>query len=275
MCHHITKAGLPCQRKGKCPYHGDGLSKIPQNIIYGISNRVWGLAAGQRKGSTSRFNNFLNSTEGTEPIVSLKIARKPIESGVEKALNILSLGNFRKVKAKLGYDQVFHNYLIAKLRNGKEYVIQKNHVVEERLATKDDLKNEQYDVPLPSRHDYNLRDMVQTASMSDLGKKGDTQSERRFWQYDARRENCQDFTRQMLVDNGLSPSDPKGQELLKPQDAEKLVGSLGVLAGVPKAITTLASHSDRVWWGDGLKAQVDEAIRMMRRHHLRGHLRNI
>lgn len=132
-------------------------------------------------------------------------------------------------------------------------MVNKNHVIEEREATAADLHNEHNDIPLPADHDLTIRAIFETAMNTDQGKPSSEESKVKFVQYSGHSDNCQDFTRQMILDNGLEPSNPKAQELLEPQDGKALIGSLGILAPVAQAITDTAATLDRVVHGDGIK----------------------
>lgn len=244
---------------------GEGLRDIlhtatrPLQALPYVGKRIKFAIDGPRKVPTKRFNHFLD-TVGTQPITSIAIARKPIEGAVSTALNVLSLGKFNRAKQKLGYDHAYHNYLLITTADGKTWMVNKNHVIEEREATAADLRNEHYDIPLPTDRTLTIRSMFDTALNSDQGKPASEESKRNFVQYDGSSYNCQRFTQQMVEDNGLQPADPKALELLRPQDAKSLMGSLGLLAPVAKVITDTAAVADRVVWGDGVRRKHGRGI---------------
>ncbi len=247
QCEAITTRGVRCKLKAEsCRYHnttGAGLFSALKNVGSNFVNRRVGLALqGPRTGPTARFSKFLSTEAGSQPIKSIKIARKPIMPGVQKILNFLSFGKFSKTAAKLKYDSVYHNYLLIETTDGKKYKVEKNHIIEASNATENDYKNEHYDIPV--HRNLNLKDMVQKASHRDKA----------FWQYDGKKDNCQKFTEEMLDDNGLlSPAlDSKVREIAKPQDAKALIDSLGVFSPVPKLVTDTAASFDRAVYGDGV-----------------------
>jgi hypothetical protein len=181
------------------------------------------------------------------------VARKPIESIVERALNSLSGGAFGETKKRLGYDNVYHSYVIATLENGEQYTIHKNETVQSRPTTKHDRSGELSSVNLPVDHEFTIKSLVDTAATSDLGKPATEQSVKDFWMYDPSDRNCQSWSSDIIRDNDLSGGlDEKGRILLEKQDAKSLVDSLGPLRKIPKLVTDVAATADRVIFGDGL-----------------------
>ena len=265
-CGHATRKGTPCQNlSGRCRHHpvlpvveeGEGLREVLHTLTKPIHNVPWlgprikHTLEGPRKIATKRFTKFLE-TEGNQPIVKLEIARKKIEGPVETALNVLSLGGFNKVKKKLSYDKVYHNYLLATMADGRTFVVHKNHVVESRAANKDDLQNEKYNIALPTDRTLTLKEMFDRALNTDKGEPASEDSKRRLIQYDPSVANCQFFTQEMLGDNGLTPTDPEALKFIEPQNSKALINSLGPLAPVAKFVTDTAATLDRTVHGDGL-----------------------
>jgi len=157
----------------------------------------------------------------------------------------------RKKAKELGYDDVLHSYLIVTLTDGSQHVVHKNEVVESRPATQADYRYEHYPIPLPADKTLTLKDLVLTAATTDQGVAASADSQRRFWQYDSRQDNCQAFVKSVVLDSGLVPvDDPRALELLQPQDAGALVDTLKGYAGIPKLVTDTSATLDRFKWGD-------------------------
>jgi hypothetical protein len=241
-CGALTKRGTPCRNSKYCHLHsqtqakeGDGL----RDIYNSVRDRIDYARQGERKGPTKRFDKFL-STVGEESITKIQIARHPINSGVKRVMDLLSGGRFSAKAKSLGYNDVFHNYLVVSTASGKTYKVEKNHVVEAKEATSSDLKHERYSLPLP------------TGTFKDLVERTDSKDPT-LWTYDSRGDNCQRFTQRLIESNGLSPADPRAQEVVKPQDAEALVSSLGILQHIPKIVTATAAIADRIVSGDGMR----------------------
>jgi hypothetical protein len=196
-------------------------------------------------------------------IKKIEIARKPVVKGVQMVLDRLSNGNFSKAKKKLGYNDVYHNYLIVELEDGKKYKLEKNHVVEAKKLKDADLKAERYDIPI-NGHDLTIKGMLDNASKDD----------KEFYKYDPRNKNCQYFTKEMIERNSLIPSNEKAREVLKPQDGKQLINSLGKYSNLPKIITDVAGASDRLINGGRIAigqpeatfSTVDELFDVINRH---------
>jgi hypothetical protein len=205
-----------------------------------VKNTVNRFSLKPREGPPPAIRRLLNDTEGVK-IKSIKVGRKPIVKNVERLLNGISFGKFGKVKRKLGYDDVYHNYLIVELENGKKVKIEKNHVVESSEAKENDYQNEIRDIPVDKNVD--MKTLLSNASHNDKD----------FYQYDASNKNCQNFTKEVVERNNFKPEDDKAKEILNPQDARSLIDSLGSLKGVPKKITDLAAGLDRAVYGNGIR----------------------
>ena len=66
---------------------------------------------------------------GDKKVVQIIILRKPVNSGVQKLLNVITLGGYNKAKKEMNYDEVYHLYLNIILDNGKTIGIEKNQRV--------------------------------------------------------------------------------------------------------------------------------------------------
>jgi hypothetical protein len=191
-----------------------------------------------RKAESARLRKFLDG-EGNQAVTKMEVARKPVYSVITKLLNAASGGRLEKKRKELGYDDLYHNYLLVTLKNGKVYRVENNHQVEAKEATSGDFKGERSNVPVTS--DKSLNEMITNAATNDP----------KFWRYDARNSNCQDFTRKVLTKNGLTPEhDPgKGPFPFPQQDAKALTDTLPTKGVVAKAITDVAQYADQVIHG--------------------------
>ena len=188
-----------------------------------------------RKAESKRLRKFLD-TEGNQEVSKIEIARIPVQSFVQKALNAVSLGKLYKKRDELGYDDIYHNYLLVTMKNGKTYRVEHNHQVEAKPATASDLKGQRSNVPMTKTK--TLKEMIEVAAKDDP----------KLFTYDARTNNCQDFTRKVLTKNGLKPENDPPQ-----QDAKQLTETLPFQGKLAKVITDVAQYADQVVHGGSVR----------------------
>ena len=214
-----------------------------------VVNRVTAPVKGPQTYASDRLTNFLEDQKG-KTVVKLQLARKPINSKVKKALDLMSFGRFSKKVKELNYDDAYHQFLLVTLSDGKTYKLEKNEKVEHAPVTKTDYDGEQFDVPLKGKQ-LNLAQMVETAAGDDP----------RFWKYRAGSDNCQRFTRDIVEKNGLLPEDEAGQKQFELQDAKQMVSTLP--PGIANAVTDVANVAGCIWHGDGAKAKQHRYLQQM------------
>ena len=205
-----------------------------------IKKRIDLMMQGRREGPTARLQKFLEETV-EHKVVEVKLGRKPIVTAVKAALNLLSLGKFSKKADALGYDDVWHQFLIFKLDNGKSYKIEKNEVIVQMEAEAHDYKHKIWDIKIPDGKNLTLKEMFDNAA-KDKGVN--------FWQYSGSSANCQIFSRTLLEENGLLPDDPSD---FTTQDSESLMDSLPPMARkIADGVVDAAASIDRFIHGDGI-----------------------
>lgn len=137
----------------------------------------------KRKWSTKQFENFLKEN-GHKSIVSIKLGKHPIQSAAKTVLSWLSLGN-KKKKRKLKYQDVYHNFLIVRLEDGKQWVIERKHIIAAR-PFKDSINNSNMVwIPIPN---LTLSKLIEKISKVNSN----------FWKYDPDKCNCQTFVRDLV-----------------------------------------------------------------------------
>jgi hypothetical protein len=70
-----------------------------------------------------KVQNWLKANQNTE-ITSLAVGRTPIKQWINTALNILSAGQWSKVKSDVGYDKLYHLYIII----NNKWIVENNEV---------------------------------------------------------------------------------------------------------------------------------------------------
>jgi hypothetical protein len=242
-CLGVTKQNKRCKREadesGYCHIHigdmsGEGIFRDGYDFV---KRRVKAIYEGPSSKPTSRFESYLNST--TSPVVKLEVCRKPIIKPVHKLLDAVSLGGFSRRQKKLGYDDVFHSYLLVTTADGKQVKIEKNHVVETQAAKASDFNNQRFDIPLRGQS-LTVKQMIEKASQGN---------EANFYKYKGGSNNCQKFVAEVVEKNGLMPESRQGLDL---QDSHHLISALPGGTHLSNAVTNIAAVSDRLLHGDGL-----------------------
>ena len=233
---------MPPKRK---KVRGKGVKKIYDGIKY----RIDAITNFKPRGNepTGRFEKFLNETDGKR-VKRVYVGRKPIVKGIEKALNILSLGGFSKVKKRLKYDDIYHQYMIVEMEDGSRKKMERNHVVESHDVNEDDYK----DILLSIDVDKPLttRDLINNAVKKD--------AESDFWRYNPKTSNCVEFVREVVDGSELLPPTEDTNKVLGRQDSEQLINSIPEpLRDVPLAITNIASAGDKIIYGRGMTDGID------------------
>ncbi len=62
---------------------------------------------------------------GDRRVMQVTILRKPVQGGVQKLLNLITLGGFNRAKNEMKYDEVYHLYVNMTLDNGQTIGVEK------------------------------------------------------------------------------------------------------------------------------------------------------
>lgn len=137
---------------------------------------------------------------GNMRINRMRVCREPIKKYVGIGLNFATLGIWEKKQAELGYDKLFHLFLLIDIIDGtttRTVILEKNDTPHINLYTKKLSQQTEYKFV---RKQYNgTINSLLTATQAEMGTA--------FWVYDPFRNNCQDFLLHVLGDNGLLDSD--------------------------------------------------------------------
>ncbi|CAF4091270.1 unnamed protein product [Rotaria sordida] len=212
-----------------------------------------------------RVRNLLEKV-GDELILKIQLGRTPIQGFPIKILDCLSHSKFTNKQLELGYDEIYHNYLLITIKNSHgPYVLQhmlgnvsQNAIAStvlklektERIALKyptilDELIDV-YDIPLTSNKPLTLNQLISTASNVD----------KNFYRYDVGENNmCQTFVENIIDINGLMPNivDQATFNALKPINAKALISTLGSRSNIVKIATDLSAKSDKLIYDHKIK----------------------
>ena len=129
----------------------------------------------------------------TIPIARIVVGRTPLAKMVGVALNAVTLGLWEREVAKVGYDKIFHLFMMITLANGKSYLMEKNETPRFYLAPSTFAPGTEFiDVPLTV--DTTVRGLILNAQNQMQGA---------YWTYDPFHNNCQDFVIHVLGDSNL------------------------------------------------------------------------
>lgn len=180
------------------------------------------------------FNNISKKTIsdlGNFPITSLAIYRTPINSIINKALNIISFGKWEKLKARYGFDRLFHLALVATVNAGgtlKNVIMEKNEVVNVSTSYKTDHQTEIYQIPLNPNQKLTVSQILNNARQ----KVGD----KTFFSYDAFKNNCQFFIKYLL--EGVNLYTDGAKNFLFQDLTEIIKGLPSYIGQIANAVTT-------------------------------------
>jgi hypothetical protein len=176
------------------------------NIISDAYNRVVNTLKGPRREAPPYIRKYLESHSNSY-IKRIDVCRVPIKQIIDSALNIISLGQYSKIKKQLNYDDMFHLYLLITFDTGESIILERNQVLRLAPATKSDFIELKkcsksacpgcINIPLNNRR-IKFLDFFANGEVYQL-----THSDISFYIYDALKNNCQDFVLALLKGNHL------------------------------------------------------------------------
>ena len=167
----------------------------------------------------------LLSKQGDKVITAINVGRTPVNSVITSILNAVSQGKLEENQKKLGFDQIFHLFLVITLEGGYRFLIERNESV--HVSNGDLNRGTQISVPLNKKITLN--------KFIDTGSSGNSS----FWQYSVSQNNCQAFCLDLLSKNGLLTSEASK---FITQDAIKLLENTGAVKGIADKITDFAGR---------------------------------
>ena len=195
---------------------------------------------------------------GDNSVLKIQLGRTPVETVLIFFLNLISFWKFQQKQIELGYDEIYHNYLLITIQDERGpavlsemlgsgqkaapstiYKLEKAHRVRLMKPAYPTEFVDVFDIPLTSNKTLTLNRLITTASNID----------KHFYTYDAGNNNmCQTFVENIVDINGLTPNiaDEETRTALKPQDAKALVATLGSRSDIVKRITDLGGTLDKL-----------------------------
>jgi hypothetical protein len=163
---------------------------------------------------------------GDQTITAVKVIRTPVSSVVKEALNVVSLGEFKKKLAQQPYDDIFHLFILMTLADGNTLSLEKNSIITMRVNP--DRTGDSRDATPPAGLTVN--------QLMDNTKR---KMKAKFIPYSAKNTNCQHFVLNVLRANKMAT--PELETFVK-QDTDVLFeGDGGFLRNFSNTITDLGA----------------------------------
>ncbi len=183
------------------------------------------------KGSNNYTTNVIDiiKENGDNMITKMTLKRRPISNIFEKALNYSTFGQFEKANP---YDKLFHLAVVLELDNGKSYTLEKNATISmAEPENKPDTEYKEVNYPTDS-----------IISLNSLLEKTRKRMRRKYFLYDAKNNNCQDYLLNVFDANNIGGVDER--EFIK-QDTRKIFNnSPNYLKNMAKFITDMGGRVD-------------------------------
>ena len=203
-------------------------------LYYYINKMKIGIIDDYLKTRPKKINKFLQDN-GDKKIIKIQVCRVPLNKAIEKVLSILTLGKSEKLKKNYNYDNMFHLYMSITLENDKEYIIEKNQVVQI--------------IPKKSVKKSNCADSMNTNfTVKDLIEDSE-KNYSRIYRYSSHEDNCQKFISTLLNNQGINKFDDfimqyHVKDILK-GNTRKLTQITTDFAGLLKRITGAGDNEEK------------------------------
>jgi len=174
------------------------------------------------------------SRYGDKQIKSIKVCRIPVSSAVQSAMNVVSLGAFKKRLERSPHDELYHLFALITLEDGTVLTLDKQAQITLKVGNK--AYKDSVDVSPPFTTLNEMLDKTK-ASMGDA-----------FFGYNAKSNNCQVFLFQFLESNGKAT--PQLRSFIM-QDVNSLFDDN--LEYFSKFVTDLGSKVSTIQYGGKVK----------------------
>ena len=179
---------------------------------------------------------------GNEIIKSMTLKRTPVNDLITGSLSVFSLGKFGKRMTK-SFDELFHLFLEIQLQSGTRLLLEKNERINMEINPRE----------RPDTQIKNIINVPPNLSVNQLLETTKRQMGSQFFQYDAVRNNCQDFLLNVLKSNGIG--NEQDYEFIK-QDTEQLFKGLPALRKVAHLATELGERGNILMQGGSVNNQL-------------------
>jgi hypothetical protein len=215
--------------------------KKTKNLATDIGSRVVGVVVGRNDYPPAE--RSLIDRYGNKKIIAICIYREKLSSTVSNLANVITLGQFNKVKNKYGYDDLYHLMMVLTLDGGIPILVEKNEVINIHEYPNIKPNYDKFELSLPSNWNTDFKQFLantQTFMGSD------------YFTYDAFSNNCQRFIKSAIIANPpLQQENPQAVRFIE-QDLSGLQRDLSPTSkSIFKGTTDLASRLNVLAKGKG------------------------
>ena len=216
-------------------WYNSRIARNPFNPFYAFQRGVESIRRLVSDRLPYRVAQFVKDN-GNKRIESITLYRQPIMSIIKKLLTILTLGKWDQAQSKLGYDDLMHLYAVIQFADDRRAILEKN----QDINISSDIQSkgsggESMPVDMKGRQPT-LNDLL--ANTKKL------MGSDRFYGYNFRSNNCQDFLLAVLRANGFDS--PQTTAFIK-QNVADLVKTLPPDVSImATGATKVASYVNRV-----------------------------
>jgi hypothetical protein len=218
-----------------------GVGTIGKSILKG------NLTSSGRGNYSPSVSNLLKKV-GDEIIQTITIMRTPLSNVLTSALNIASFGQFKKRARNLPYDKLFHLFIIIQT-NKRKYILEKNAVINfkthnGRIAPKTDIQQVN-----------NLPSGISIIQLLTQAEK--TMGKNKFYSYNARSNNCQDFIMGLFKSSGIG--DQVDYDFVK-QELDEIFKKSPIFNKIVNTTTAIGAVGDVLINGEGVSKKTNTWI---------------
>ena len=197
---------------------------------------------------------------GNQIIKSLTLKRTPVDKVLTGSLSLFSLGKFGQ-RLKRNFDELFHLFIEITTENGTRLLLEKNERLNMELNPKE----------RPGTEIKNILNIPSGLTINQLIENTRKKMGSQFFNYDAVKNNCQDFLLNVLQANNIG--DQSDYDFIK-QDTEQLFKNLPILKKVAHATTNLGAIANVVMQGGDLTKSQNIKNYGMILEHLVSHIKD-
>jgi len=211
-----------------------------KNLASNISNRVVGTVVGRNDYPPAERD--LIAKYANNKVVKICLYREKLAKAVNTLVNIISLGQFNKVKNKYGYDDMYHLMMVATLDNNVPILLEKNEVINIHEYPTISPNAQKMELNVPENFNTTFKELLDR-TQAFMGSD--------YFTYDSMKNNCQRFVKSIILANHLEKENPSAISWVE-QDTTGLQRDLSpTTQKIFKATTDLASRLNVLAKGRG------------------------